>query len=92
MRGASGAGATPLRKPGRGAAHLLDSMPVSSSTATDPEALAPPSSISGIGSRDLLLDNEKAALLARTGSKNLRAAVSQAPKEVSWCHGQRAKG
>jgi hypothetical protein len=52
-------------------------MPANSST-TDPEALEPTSS-SGNG-RDA--DIEKTALLHRAGSKNLRTAVSQAPKEV----------
>jgi len=51
-------------------------MPAAS--VTDPEALAPTSS-SG-NARDS--DDEKIALIARAGSKNLRAAVSQAPKEV----------
>lgn len=79
MRGSATGSGTPLssnpRKHSAGIRSAAAVMPTASNT--DPEALAPTSSA---GSRDL--DNEKAVLLGRTGSKNIRAAVSQAPKEV----------
>jgi hypothetical protein len=52
------------------------SMPAGNGPPTDPEALQPTSSGGG---RD---HDEKIALIHRAGSKNLRAAVTQAPKEV----------
>lgn len=79
MRGSATGSGTPLssnpRKHSAGIRSAAAVMPTASNT--DPEALAPTSSS---GSRDL--DNEKAVLLGRTGSKNIRVAVSQAPKEV----------
>jgi hypothetical protein len=56
---------------------------------TDPEALAPCSSTGNSRGDELL---EKATLLSRAGSKNLRSAVSQAPKQVGQGGGGRSVG
>lgn len=73
MRGGSNTG-TPVRT--KASTRSAFSMPAGNSPPTDPEALAPTSSGGG---RD---HDEKSALIHRAGSKNLRAAVTQAPKEV----------